>query len=102
MNLFELTGRAAYSLQPTEPFGVPRVLSLTFWGGMWGALFSGLLWRLKGERLVEAATLLGAALPTLVAWFVVAPLKGQLSDGIPLTAVDRKSVVEGKGGELGG
>lgn len=28
-------------------------------------------------RLVVAATVFGAILPTLVAWFVVAPLKGQ-------------------------
>jgi hypothetical protein len=40
-------------------------------------LFAALLRRLDGAPLVAAALVLGAVLPTLVAWFVVAPLKGQ-------------------------
>src|SRR4029077_17162819 len=77
MNAFELTGRTPYSMRPTEPFGVPQIWSLTFWGGVWDALFGGLLRGLDGGRLVGAAWLLGMVLPTLVAWFVVAPLRGQ-------------------------
>jgi hypothetical protein len=33
--------------------------------------------RLDGARLLGAALVFGAILPTLVAWFVVAPMKGQ-------------------------
>jgi predicted membrane protein len=76
-HLSGLTQRVPYALQPTEPFGVPYVWSIVFWGGLWGALFAAMLTRLDGVRLVAAALLLGAVLPTLVAWFVVAPLKGQ-------------------------
>jgi hypothetical protein len=72
-----ITPRPPYGLQPTQPFGVPQIWSITFWGGVWGAVFAALLARLSGARLVAAATLLGVVLPTLVAWFVVAPLKGQ-------------------------
>jgi len=37
--------------------------------------------RLDGARLVAAATIFGAIFPTLVAWFVVAPLKGNPAAG---------------------
>jgi hypothetical protein len=72
-----LAPRAPWSMTPTAPWGVPQVWSLAFWGGVWGVAFAALLARLDGARLVLAATVLGAVLPTLVAWFVVAPLKGQ-------------------------
>lgn len=72
-----LTPRAPWSMAPTAPWGVPQVWSLAFWGGVWGIAFAALLARLDRARLVVASTILGAVLPTLVAWFVVAPLKGQ-------------------------
>jgi hypothetical protein len=77
LHALDLTGRIPYSMRPTEPFGVPQIWSLVFWGGVWGAVFAAMLTRFDGARLVTVSTLLGAALPTLVAWFVVAPLKGQ-------------------------
>jgi hypothetical protein len=64
-------------MQPTEPFGLPQLLSLALWGGVWGVLFAALLRRLDGAALVLSSALLGAVLPTLVAWFVVATIKGQ-------------------------
>ena len=72
-----LTDRAPFMMQPTQPYGVPQFWSLTFWGGVWGVFFAALFTRLYGWRLVFASLLLGALLPMLVAWFVVAPLKGQ-------------------------
>src|SRR5712664_1339637 len=71
------TPGAPYPMQAVAPFGVPQVLSLAFWGGVWGVLLAAVLVRLDGAKLVVAATIFGAILPTLVAWFVVAPLKGQ-------------------------
>ena len=73
----EITPRAPFSMQPTRPLGVPQLVSIAFWGGVWGALLAASLARLDGVRLVVAATIFGAIFPTLVAWFVVAPLKGQ-------------------------
>jgi hypothetical protein len=77
----EITTRAPYSLQATQPFGVPQIWSITFWGGIWGAVLAATLARLDGARLLVAALVFGAIFPTLIAWFLVAPLKGQ-----PITA----------------
>ena len=72
-----LTPRAPYSMQSTAPFGIPQLWSLAFWGGVWGAVLAASLARLDGARLLVSATLFGAVLPTLAAWFLVAPLKAQ-------------------------
>jgi hypothetical protein len=72
-----LTSRAIYSTQPTAPWGVPQIGSLAFWGGVWGVLLAASLARATGARLLVASLVFGALLPTLVAWFFVAPLKGQ-------------------------
>jgi hypothetical protein len=67
-----------YSLRPIPPLGVPAVLNLAFWGGVWG-----IVWALVADRMPRswpvwlAGLLFGAIAPTLVGWFVVAPLKGQ-------------------------
>ena len=76
LHALELTPRAPYSLQPTQPLGVPQVMSSAFWGGVWGVLLAAALARLEGARLIVAAAAFGAIFPTLVAWFMVAPLKG--------------------------
>ena len=77
LHALALTPRAPYPMGATVPFGVPVVLSLAFWGGIWGVLLAASLARVHGSRFILAATVFGAVLPTLVAWFVVAPLKGQ-------------------------
>jgi hypothetical protein len=66
-----------YSLHSTAPFGVPQVFSLAFWGGVWGIIFASVEQRFRGSAGYWLfALLFGAVLPTLVAWFIVAPLKG--------------------------
>src|SRR5690348_14030030 len=72
-----LAGGAPFSFTPTKPLGVPLLWSLAFWGGIWGVVLAAALARLDGARLILAALVFGAIAPTLVAWFVVAPLKGQ-------------------------
>ena len=67
-----------YSMQTVPPFGIPQVISLSFWGGLWGMLLASIENRFpKGAAYWLAALIFGAIGPTLVAWFVVAPLKGQ-------------------------
>jgi hypothetical protein len=77
LHALALTPNAPYSAEPTAPFGIPQVWSLAFWGGVWGVLLAATLARLRGSAFIVGAALFGALLPTLVAWFVVAPLKGQ-------------------------
>lgn len=70
--------RKPFALTPTEPFGIPQVVSLSFWGGVWGIVMGMVLTRLhRRPAYWIAALLFGAVAPTLVAVFVVAPLKGQ-------------------------
>ena len=73
-----LTTRSPYPMTPVAPFQVPAVVSLAFWGGLWGIVMLHLLSRIRSDAAyAAAAALFGAVLPTAVAWFVVAPLKGQ-------------------------
>src|SRR5258706_6715754 len=71
------TPRAPYSMQATQPLGLPQIWSTMFWGGVWGALLAAAVHRLEGARLILASTLFGLVLPTLAAWFIVAAMKGQ-------------------------
>jgi hypothetical protein len=72
-----VTPATAYETRPVPPLGVPRVASAAFWGGMWGVVLALLApWFPRGLGYWGSATLFGAAVVTLVAWFVVAPLKG--------------------------
>jgi hypothetical protein len=77
LHALALTPRAPYSMQATQPFGIPVVWSLVFWGGVWGVLLAAALARVRGAAFIVGAAVFGAVLPTLVAWLVVAPLKGQ-------------------------
>ncbi len=71
-----MTPATAYSMKATAPWGIPQVWSIAFWGGAWGVILALALRRLDGPALIVAAIVFGAIAPTLVAWFVVAPLKG--------------------------
>jgi len=77
LNIAGLTPARPFAMAPTQPFGVPVVLSLAFWGGVWGIPLLLFLWRRPtGQAYWLAALAFGIVFPTLVAWFVVAPLKG--------------------------
>jgi hypothetical protein len=70
--------RPAYVMTPTAPLRVPQVISLAFWGGVWGAVLVPLLARWSsGPGYWIAWTSVGAIAPTLVAFFVILPLKGK-------------------------
>jgi hypothetical protein len=62
----------------TQPFRVPVVLSLAFWGGIWGILFALIDGRFprRGGYWVTAF-IFGAIFPSLVALMVVLPIKGR-------------------------
>lgn len=71
-----------FSMAATNPFGVPAVLSLAFWGGIWGILFSMVHHRFPSHSgYWVTAFLFGAVLPSAVALLLVLPLKGRPMGG---------------------
>jgi hypothetical protein len=65
---------APYPIRPMPPLGVPWIVDLCFWGGVYGAAYAVLLPRLHAPFWVRG---LGAGfVALLIGWFVVAPLKG--------------------------
>lgn len=77
LNQIGFTQAGSYSFQATAPFGVPQVISLAFWGGAWGVVFAAVERRFPRRNLYWLyGFAFGAIFPTLVAWFIVAPLKG--------------------------
>ena len=68
--------RAPWNMTPVPPLNVPGVISLSFWGGVWGIVLWALIRVLRGGAYWAAALVIGALGPSLVAWFVVMPIKG--------------------------
>lgn len=72
----------AFNMHPTKPFGVPAVLSLAFWGGVWGILFALIHGAFPaGKGYWRTSFLFGAIAPSLVALMVVMPIKGMPMGG---------------------
>jgi hypothetical protein len=67
---------APYSLRPTSPLHVPELLSISFWGGLWGICMILVLERIRDANRLWAAFLFGGIFPPLVAALIVTPLKG--------------------------
>jgi hypothetical protein len=79
IGLFYLLGafsRAPWNLAATDPLGVPAVLSLAFWGGVWGIPIWYLMRHATHAAYWTRAIVFGAIGPTVVAFLVVVPLKG--------------------------
>jgi hypothetical protein len=70
-----------YSTDPAAVTGLPQVLSRALLGGVYGIVLMLLLQRLVRARAGAAywigALAVGAILPSLVSWFVIAPIKGR-------------------------
>ena len=69
--------RPAWPLDPIPPYGVPSVISKAFWGGLWGAVLAVILGQLTGAAYWGSWIVVGAFALTIVAFYVVAPLKGE-------------------------
>ncbi len=69
--------RVPWNMAGVPPMGVPAVIQLAFWGGVWGIPVLWLLSRLVPSKQMPLALILGAIGPSLVAWYVVSPLKGR-------------------------
>jgi hypothetical protein len=71
-----ISPRAPYSFAPAGPLHIPSVLSLAFWGGIWAIGLWLVLRDSTGANYWLAWTIAGAIGPSVVALFVVFPLKG--------------------------
>ena len=67
---------AAFDMTPVPPLGIPSVISLAFWGGLWGIVLWLLIHNQSGFAFLAWAVVLGAVLPSIVALFVMYPLQG--------------------------
>ena len=68
-----------WSLAPVAPFGVPRVVSTAFWGGVWGTVLALAIRRMRPTlpSVLLFGLVFGALLPSLAGWLIIAPLRGQ-------------------------
>lgn len=71
-----LSPKTPFDMSATAPFHVPAVISLAFWGGLWGIALWLAIRGVPDLRYWMLALVLGALGPSLVALFVVFPLKG--------------------------
>ena len=72
----DLWAKQPYDMKATAPFHLPAVISLALWGGLWGIALWLTMRDAPGLSYWATALLLGALGPTIVALFVVFPLKG--------------------------
>jgi len=72
-----ITQATPYASKAVGPLGVPQFISAAFWGGVWGIVLHALSrrWPVTPGFVIKCL-LFGLVFPTLVAWFVVAPMKG--------------------------
>lgn len=80
--------KPAWPMNPTKPFQVPAVISLAFWGGVWGIALWLLMRETAGLNRWSLAAGFGALAPSLVALLIVFPLKG-----LPLAGGGKPRVV---------
>lgn len=71
-----------YNMQPVPPFGVPAVIQLAFWGGVWGIPLAFILpLSSRGPGYWIGGLLFGGVLPTVFAFYVIDPIRG-----LPMTS----------------
>jgi hypothetical protein len=69
--------RAAFNMEAVPPLGIPQVVSLAFWGGIWAIAMAYALKDFGGASAYWIWwTVIGALAPSIVALFIVFPLKG--------------------------
>ncbi|MGL5831957.1 MAG: hypothetical protein ACRC1Z_01845 [Waterburya sp.] len=99
LNIIGLTTKSPYAMKSTMPLGVPTVLSLAFWGGIWGIILAIAISFRQGFNYWLSALILGAMAPSLVSWFIVMPLKGEpVGGGWELPGLATALIVNGAWG----
>ena len=68
--------RAPYDLRAVPPLAIPAVISLAFWGGVWGVAIWPFLKNVNGPAYWVRAQVISAIASGSVTLFIVSPLKG--------------------------
>lgn len=76
LSFMSITSRHAYSMNPTEPFGIPSSISAAIFGGLWGIVIWQFVKKTQGRLQLVRSVIYMAISPTLVAFAIVQPLKG--------------------------
>ncbi len=85
-----------WSTRPVPVFGLPAIVQIAFWGGLWGCLIAAFRGMFKpGRSRLIYGFLFGAILCNAVGWYVVAPLKGNPSPAFGLATMWRGLTING-------
>jgi hypothetical protein len=68
--------KPAWDMTAVPPLQVPSVISLAFWGGIWGVALWAMIKKQSVAKQWVLAIVLGAILPSVVALLLVFPMKG--------------------------
>ena len=94
LNLPGLGMPPPYPMGPVPPWGVPRIIDLAFWGGLYGIVFAIALPYLPRPCWLDGLVL--GVIAALVGLFVVAAIKGTpIGGGWQLTAWIRSLLING-------
>lgn len=80
---------------PVPPFGVPRVINLAFWGGVWGLVLAILFRGLSGARYWLAWIIAGAIAVAATAIFIVPTIKGEAIRALTTESLLRSAFLNG-------
>jgi hypothetical protein len=70
---------APFNMESRPPFGIPAVLSLSLWGGLWGMAIWYLMRHAAGRAYWIRAIVFGAIFPTAAALLFFIPIKNNWS-----------------------
>jgi hypothetical protein len=74
LHILGLAPQAAFRVTPVLPFNVPTIVSLSFWGGVYGAVFGVLKSRFRSPSW-QGGLCLGL-LAAIIGMVIVSPIKG--------------------------
>ena len=104
-NIWTGWGRQSWNMNPAAMTGVPQIVSDTFWGGAWGALFPVIFGVLPRGALTFKGMLYGLIGPALIGVFIAMPMITQrwplFFDGNSSIVVPVLCILAGFGAALG-
>ncbi len=80
---------------PVAPFGIPRVINVMFWGGVWGLVLSLLFRGLSGAKYWLAWFIAGAIAVAGTAIFIVPMIKGEAMRALTAESLLRSGFLNG-------